>query len=272
MRTSRTLLTIAAASALSLGLAACGGSGDEESSPTGSATTEESASPSATESPSESESASEDATADSGDATAQFLDAYAQGLENLTTATIAVTSSIGGMETVSDGVVDYTTTPPSSQMALNLGGQSVEMVMVDGAIYMNMGEMTGGMWTQMDEATAEASGANADPLAQMRMFQDAITGAELVGQEDVNGAQADHWKLTVDSAAIAGDAAGAAALPDIIAYDVWLDGEGRFVKSLVAMEVAGQSTSTETIMSGFGEPVTITAPPADQITEMPSVG
>lgn len=268
MRTSRTLLTIAAASALSLGLAACGGSGDEESSPSSSTTTE-SASPSATESASESESA----TADGGDdATAQFLDAYAKGLENLTTASIVATSSIGGMESVSEGVVDYTTTPPSSQMTVNLGGQSVEMVMIDGAIYMNMGEMTGGMWTQMDEATAEASGANADPLAQMRMFQDAITGAELVGQEDVNGAQADHWKLTVDSAAIAGDAAGAAALPDTIAYDVWLDGEGRFVKSLVEMDVAGQATSTETTMSGFGEPVTITAPPADQITEMPSVG
>ena len=271
MRTSRTLLTIAAASALSLGLAACGGSGDEEASPTSSATTEL-ASPSASDSATESESATEDATADSGDATAQFLDAYAKGLESLTTASIVATSSIGGMESVSEGVVDYTTTPPSSQMTVNLGGQSVEMVMIDGAIYMNMGEMTGGMWTQMDEATAEASGANADPLAQMRMFQDAITGAELVGQEDVNGAQADHWKLTVDSAAIAGDAAGAASLPDTIAYDVWLDGEGRFVKSLVEMDVAGQSTSTETTMSAFGEPVTITAPPADQITEMPSMG
>ena len=40
----------------------------------------------------------------------------------------------------------------------------------------------------------------------------------------------------------------------------------------VDFEVAGQATSTETLMSNFGEPVTIEAPAADQITTMPGIG
>ncbi|GMA30090.1 LppX_LprAFG lipoprotein [Litorihabitans aurantiacus] len=277
MRTSRTLLTIAAASALSLGLAACGSDSDEAAAPE---TTSSEASSSPSESASSDDTASDDVSQDAGsEATgdpSDFLDAYAQGLEDLTTASFSMTMDLMGQQTTSNGVLDYTTTPPSTEMTMDMMGQSLQMRMVDGVTYMNMGEMTQNMWAEMDPAMAGAAGAqSSDPVAQMRLLADAITGADLVGEEDVNGAPADRYSVTVDTTAMAsgmGTDMGTAGLPDAITYDIWLDGEGRPVKTLMEMEVGGQATSTEIVLSNFGDDVTIEAPPADQITEMPGMG
>lgn len=262
------------ASALVLGLAAC--SGDSDADATEAPTAQESTSEaetteSATEEPAESEtSADAEAPAD-GDATQQFLDAMAQGLEAMTTASMTMDMTIDGAATMSStGQVDYTTDPPASTMTMTMAGQEIKTLMVGGMTYINMGAATQDMWAEVDPATMGLDAAATDPLAQVRMLEQAVTSAELVGTEDVNGASADHWSVTLDPAAMGAATEGMEM--GAITYDIWLDGEGRTVKMDMVMDVQGQSTQTAMTMGDFDAPVTIEAPAADQITTMPGMG
>ena len=55
-------------------------------------------------------------------------------------------------------------------------------------------------------------------------------------------------------------------LPKTMAYDAWLDSQGRFSKFVVSVPKYLKLTATYT---DYGAPVHVTAPPASQITAMP---
>ncbi|PWD51666.1 hypothetical protein C8046_14455 [Serinibacter arcticus] len=260
--------------ALALTLAACGGGGDDSTeSPSASETTS-----SATSEPTESasETASDDATSEapSGDAvTAQFVDRYAGGIEKMmTTATFTMDIVSAGTTMTATGAMDNTTQPPNLTMDMEVpGAGTVTSLIVDGEQYVSMGAAGGG-WMRIDPAAMEGMGvpANTDPLQQLRAFQQSITSVEELGSEDVEGSPATHYVVTVDTSTM--EAAAAAGLPATLTYDLWLDEEGRTVKMVNEVEASGMTVNTSMTFTSFGEPVEITAPPADQITEMPDMG
>ena len=64
---------------------------------------------------------------------------------------------------------------------------------------------------------------------------------------------------------------GAAAeeMPDTVQYDIWFDDEDRFAQLEMDFPVMDQQGSMEMTVDDWGTDVSIEAPPADQVTEMP---
>jgi hypothetical protein len=105
----------------------------------------------------------------------------------------------------------------------------------------------------------------------------AATGnVETIGQETVNGAAATHYRTELDYAALADSTKGLSdaqvqAMKKLgrVPMDVWIDGEDRVVKMVFAMGGtalgdAGTSVTMTMEITGFGEPLDVVAPPADQ--------
>lgn len=122
-----------------------------------------------------------------------------------------------------------------------------------------------------------------------------LTGAEIVGQDDLDGLAVTHVRFTVDAAALAAEASAMIGGddvtgdfgPDEFIFDVWIDGEG-FIRRIsldlgAAMEgLMGDPDESESDGFGdafaslfdvtnvinyydYGADITIEAPPADEI-------
>ena len=128
-----------------------------------------------------------------------------------------------------------------------------------------------------------------------------VTGAEIVGQDDLDGLAVSHARFTVDAAALVteasamfggGDGGGAIPFggdfgPEELIFDVWIDGDGLIRRlsldlGAVMEELMGDPGETESDSIGdafaslfditnvldfydYGADITIEAPPADEI-------
>jgi hypothetical protein len=100
-------------------------------------------------------------------------------------------------------------------------------------------------------------------------FVTAAKSVENRGTEDVNGVQATHYSIVVDTAKLPSDntgkqtliQAGVTSLP----VELYIDSQGRPVKLTENFSAQGQAISTEVDVSNYDQPVTISAPPADQV-------
>jgi hypothetical protein len=127
---------------------------------------------------------------------------------------------------------------------------------------------------------------NSDPAEQMQPLL-AAGDLKVVGTDTVNGEQATHYHGTVDPAtALTGEAAaknltaaqvaqlkalfsGAGVKSDVM--DVWIDSSGRLVKEQVVDTSAAGTTTVVMYLTGWGQPVTITPPPASQVGSLNSL-
>jgi hypothetical protein len=106
-------------------------------------------------------------------------------------------------------------------------------------------------------------------LEHFTAFASAARSVTLVGKESLNGSPVDHYSIEVDVAKLPNDtpgrqpllAAGITTLP----FELYVDGQGRPVKATQDLTVQGQHTTTLIAFSKFNEPVSITAPPPDQV-------
>ncbi len=211
---------------------------------------------------------------------ADFTALLASGFESMTTAHVTVdtkTGMIGGMK--GEGDLDYTDDSPATSMTLSsatLGGD-IQAVLVDGVMYMNLGALSDHKFWKLDLSDKNspfgALGSQLDPKSSMALLEKGLESVTYVGPEDVDGESLDHYSATVDPSALASQlggaaASGAAGLPKTFVYDIWLDDQSRLTKLTLDMGSAG-SMSTE--LSDFGKDVSIEAPPADQVTEMPDL-
>jgi hypothetical protein len=275
MRRSLTLRRSLAALALPLilgGLAACG-SDDEGADPAASSSS------SATESQDSSET---DAGGDVDPA--DFVDDLKSGLEESTTAQMTMQMDMGGQGISADGEVDYSTTPPQMAMSMEspaAAGQSIEMRLVDGVIYMNMGQMTNNKFVSFDLSDPSNLPPGMDQLANtmdplgtaMDGFEKGVQSVVFVGDEDVDGEQLGHYEVTVDTSKIEQlqQQPTQAQMPKEVVYDMWLDDQNRMRKLAMNLEVQGAQTETEIELSNWGEPVDIAAPPASEIAKQPQM-
>jgi hypothetical protein len=129
-----------------------------------------------------------------------------------------------------------------------------------------------------------------------------LAGAEIVGQDDLDGLAVTHVRFTVDAAALAAESSaalgggdvGGGAIPfggdfglDELSFDVWIDGDGLIRRmsldlGAVMEELMGEPDDTESDSFGqafaslfditsvinyydYGADITIEAPPADEI-------
>jgi major membrane immunogen (membrane-anchored lipoprotein) len=268
----RTLAATAIAPLLATGLVACG---DDDSGDT-----------TASDSTSQVALSSDLSQGDEVDP-ADFVKTVSDGLEASTTAHLTMDVSAGKSgKLTADGDVDYTSTPPSMAMTMSLpaGAGDMDIRMVDGLVYMSMGQLTQGKFWKIDPSDPKGPLASMgmdkmmdqmDPAKSLELMQDGISKVTYVGDED----GLHHYALTVDlqkmMAAMGGKLPQAALsqLPDTLTYDLWLDEQNRFTKmSLDDLPMGGTSGSMEMNLSDWGKDVDIAAPPADQVTEMPDLG
>ncbi len=218
---------------------------------------------------------------------AEFVKTVTEGLEASTTAHVTMTMSLGSTgEVDAEGDLDYTTDPASVAMTMTspMGGGDMDIRLVDGIMYISMGELTQGKFMKIDPSDPKGPLAGLgmdgmldqmDPGKALANLEGGISEVTYVGEED----DLDHYELTVDMQAMLEQMgselppSAESEMPETITYDLWLDDEGRFTKlSMDDLPMGGDSGSMEMTVSGWGEEVDIEAPPANQVTEMPELG
>jgi hypothetical protein len=118
-------------------------------------------------------------------------------------------------------------------------------------------------------ATLIESVQNAASPGQITAFTSAARRVTLVGNESLDGTRVNHYSIDVDVAKLPNTmpgrqtllGAGLTSLP----VELYVDGEGRPVKVMQDLTLRGQRSATVITLSKFNEPVSISAPPADQV-------
>lgn len=219
----------------------------------------------------------------------EFVDTVSDGLEDSTTAHMEMKMSMGDqVSTTAEGDLDYTTKPPSLSMSMEVPqAGDMEMVLVDNVMYLKAGAMSGDKFWKLDLADPDSPFGEmgldkmleqSDPIGALESMKDGIDTVTFEGTEDVDGRELDHYVLTIDmlsvmdsyGADLPSDAAD--GMPDSITYDLWLDDQDRFAQMQMEVPVMDKSMEMEMSLDDWGQDVSIEAPPADQVTDMPDLG
>ena len=271
---------------LGVGLAAC--SDDSGSSDTSSSASDESndtaddSTDESTEAPEESEEPAEASLAELSvddvypSVMAAMKDAETFAFET-TSGSAGQTQTMAGQARFSDAGVEM--------KAASTGAQAMEMILVGQAMYMKSPDLgAGDKWLKIDLSDPDSIfgmiGKATDPEVMFKAME-APKKLELVGSEDVDGVETNHYRITLDPAqyldAMDFPAAMADMLPKEMVTEMWVDADNLPRKFAQTMEVpavgGGQATSstTEGTYSDFGADVEIEEPPASEVTEQPGM-
>lgn len=218
----------------------------------------------------------------------EFVDTVADGVEDSTTAHVTMKFGMGAAATTEgEGDIDYTTTPPSVSMTMTVpGAGETKTILVDGLVYVQVGELSDGKYWKIDPSDPDGmmSGLGmdkladqSDPVGTLKSMESGIDTVTYEGDEDVDGRDLAHYEVTVDMSSVLGSmgselpAAASKDIPESVTYDFWLDDENRFAQMKMDYPVMGQQVSVEMTASDWGTEVDIEAPPADEVTDMPSM-
>jgi len=206
---------------------------------------------------------------------AEMTDVLSTATSSMTTAhmTMDMAMKAQGQSMNMSGEGDVQMKPLAQHMTMDMMGQKIEMIMVDDFMYMNGGQ---GGWIKMSlddvakqSGLGEAADTMTNPLAAVEMMSGSIKGATFEGEEDVDGVEASHYTVEIDSQKyfknFGAAASAAGSMPDTMEQELWVDEEGRMVQSKVSLGAMGDVTVNVT---EHGEPVDIKAPPKSQVTEM----
>ncbi|MCO5994654.1 LolA-like protein [Actinoallomurus rhizosphaericola] len=213
-------------------------------------------------------------------------------------ATVSTDTTTSGQNVKMTGRISYRLSPKLA-MRMTVPGMSVngketggfEEVLLGDYVYMKMpalSQQTGGKpWIKMSLSKIGAKSGidikslmnqskQADPSANTRMLT-ASKDVTKVGTETVGGTQTTHYKGTYSVqealAKLSGDQR--AAMQQMVAksgldkmnFDLWLDDQQLPRKMTVRTPAGSQvQSTTTTTYTGFNQPVSISAPPAGQVT------
>lgn len=211
-----------------------------------------------------------------------------------------ITGGSAGDQTISsEGALDFegqrgrvtTTVPDTGEGA---GGIEVETIFDGNLVFLRLPEdIAPTPWVVVDlddpagtPGLEELGQFSTDP-SQSFTFLEGIEGeVELIGEEEVNGAPATHYRFTVDleqAAEAASDEARAYVQQQIevlgvteLPTDLWLDEANRIVRQFYVLDL-GTVDAPGTAIDGevattieyfdFGGDIEVSAPPADQVTD-----
>lgn len=218
-----------------------------------------------------------------------FVDTVTDGIEQSTTAHMTMNMSIGSAGSVdAQGDVDYTSDPPSTKMTMTIPGAGDSTVIsTDGVMYLQMGGLSGGKYWKVDPSDPDSPLGQmglgsmldqSDPASALESIKPSIDEVTFKGDEQVDGRDLDHYVMTIDLGTMM-DSMGAdlpseaaSGMPDSVTYDLWLDQQNRFAQMKSEYPVMGQQVSMTMDVDDWGTDVSIEAPPADQVTDMPDFG
>lgn len=106
-------------------------------------------------------------------------------------------------------------------------------------------------------------------LRQYALLTQAASKFHDVGPSDANGVAAELYSFSVLVSRLPQSVPGAAALRAggvrALPVQLWVDSQGRVLRISESISVAGQQTSTRLDLSKYDVPVSISAPPPDQV-------
>lgn len=118
--------------------------------------------------------------------------------------------------------------------------------------------------TTIDSARSSAS------LGTVSEFVGAADSVKLKGPQTINGVPTTHYSVVVNSAKLPANFPGKDALTaaglKTIPVELNVDSQGRPIQVTENIKVSGQAVSTKIVVSKFNQPVSISAPPADQVS------
>ena len=271
---------------LGVGLAAC--SDDSGSSDTSSSASDESndtaddSTDESTEAPEESEEPAEASLAELS--AADFYPSVMAAMKDAETFAFETTSGSAGQTQTMAGQARFSDAGVEMKAA-STGAQAMEMILVGQAMYMKSPDLgAGDKWLKIDLSDPDSIfgmiGKATDPEVMFKAME-APKKLELVGSEDVDGVETNHYRITLDPAqyldAMDFPAAMADMLPKEMVTEMWVDADNLPRKFAQTMEVpavgGGQATSstTEATYSDFGADAEIEEPPASEVTEQPGM-
>ena len=287
---SRRVGTAALVLTIGVGVSACGddaGSTDSGSSSSSSDDSSDTGTDEGTDTTDvESETAEEEA---SGASLAElsvddFYPSVIAALRKAESFTFTTTSDTAGQAQEMAGEARFTDGGVEMK-ATGTGAQAMEMILVDKAMYMKSPAFgTGDKWLKIDLSDPNSLfgmiGKATDPEVMFKAME-SPKKLELVGSEDVDGVETNHYRITMDPTqylkAMEFPAAMADMLPKQLVTDMWVDADNlpRKFSQTVEVKAAGggapTTSNTEGTYADFGTDVEIQAPPASQVTEQPGM-
>jgi hypothetical protein len=266
---------------MGVGLAAC--SDDSGTDATSSSATDDSAD-SADEGASSAEG-EEPAEASLAELSAdEFYPAVMEAMREAETFAFETMSGAGGQTQTMTGQARFGDDGVEMQ-ASSTGAQAMEMILIGKAMYMKSPDLgTGDKWLKIDLSDPNSLfgmiGKATDPEVMFKAME-APKKLELVGTEDVDGVEANHYRITLDPTqyleAMEFPPAMAEMLPDELVTEMWVDADDlprKFTQTMQIPAVGGgkpTTTTTEGTYSDFGTEVEIEEPPASQVTQQPGM-
>jgi hypothetical protein len=266
---------------LGVGLAACSddsGSNDSSSSATDDSTDDSTTDAGADESEEPAAASLTELSAD------DFYPAVMDAMRDAETFSFETTSGSAGQAQTMTGEARFGDAGVEMK-ATGTGAQAMEMILIDKAMYMKSPELgMGDKWLKIDLSDPNSLfgmiGKATDPEVMFKAME-APKKLELVGAEDVDGVEANHYRITVDPTqylkAMQLPAATADMMPDELVTEMWVDADNLPRKFTQTMELPGAAggkpttTTTEGTYSDFGTDVEIEAPPTSEVTQQPGM-
>lgn len=275
----RRTATAAVATLLATGLAACGSDSSTGSLPvsgttdsTSTSATETSTAPVATASP----VAAGDAV--SSDRMRQILTSAYTAIDTAHMQLTMDTAAAGKSFRIT-GQADMKMSPVQMAMTMQMGSYAIDARALDGTMYMKSPAFqVGDKWVEMTAKDLGAMGSGlssslTNPLAMVDEMAGYVSGGKVIGTETVGGASATHYEMTVDMKSLSQKlglpASALAQVPASADENIWVDGQGRLVKTTV---VVGSAETVTVLLSDFGKSVDVQAPPASEVTTAPGMG
>ena len=211
---------------------------------------------------------------------AGFYPAVMEAMREAETFNFQTVSESGGQSQTMEGQARFAD-DGMEMKASSTGAQPMELILLDKMMYLKSPDLgTGDKWLKVDLSDPNSLfgmiGKATDPEVMFKAME-APKKLELVGTEEVDGVETNHYRITLDPAkylaAMEFPAAMADMMPKELVTEMWVDGDDlprKFSQTLEVPSAAGgkpTSTTSEGTYSDFGTDVEIEAPPADEVTE-----
>lgn len=202
-----------------------------------------------------------------------FAGAALRAIEQAKSVKLAATVSALGPQLKSHGELRFESGRTDAHVFVDGGnGLQVEVVVLDGETY-TKGLTTDKTkpWTKTHGDTAAMLQA-ADPRVLLKELQAAAT-LQSTGTKKINGVDAVGYRGALDLRKVVAQQPGLKdSLQDVIDagithsdIQVWADDQSRIVRIATTIKMQGRGSTQTVDFTGWGSPVTITAPPASQV-------
>ncbi|MGC3954125.1 MAG: LppX_LprAFG lipoprotein [Propionicimonas sp.] len=149
---------------------------------------------------------------------------------------------------------------PRSHLTMQVMGTEMELIQVGDDAYLKMAAM-GDQWMKMDaESAAELSSGGSPDLGQWTQeYAKNLESVEFVGDEQVSGVTASHYRLTMKPEALRELGVSDGTDATQVLFEVWVDGDG-FTRQFAVEVDSSVKAKISATMDNFNQPVTIEAP------------